>query len=139
VKNARRHAPGITEIHSLSELMILYWISGMIRAGSESLEILKLMTKTKWGSIGVIGSHGSIEITGLYIMEKSQMLSHPIDHLIMPLTSKPGRSPPGDPPTLSQKKSCQYPRNTLRKCSTRVKSTQASRQQRHLLSWFQTT
>jgi hypothetical protein len=89
--------------------------------------------------IGLIGSHGSIEITGLYIIEKSQMLRHPIDHLITPLTSKPGTSLPLDPSMLSQKKSCQYPRNTLTKCSTRVKSAQASRQQERLLSWFQAT
>ena len=137
VKNARRHAPGITVIHLLSKSMILYWISGMICDGSESLETLKSMTKTKWRSIGLIGFHGSIEITDLYIMEKSQMLCHPIDHLIMPLTSKQGRSPSGDISTHSQKKSCKYSRNTLRKCSTRVKSAQASRQQERLFSFFQ--
>jgi hypothetical protein len=103
-RNAKRHAQGITAIHSPLKSMILYWISGMTLDGSESLETSKSMIKMKWKSIGLTESHGSIETSNLSIMEKSQMFCHPIGHLTMPLTFNRVQNPLGDPLTLSQKR-----------------------------------
>ena len=109
----------------------------MILDGLESLETLKLMIRMKWKLIGLIGFHGSIEITSLCIMEKSPMSCLLIDHLTMPLISRQEKNPLGDLFTLSPKKSYQYSRNSSRKCLTRERSAQASHQQVHQSSSFQ--
>jgi len=136
VKDARRHAQGRTAIHLPLKLIKLYWISEIILDGLELLETSKSITRTKWRSIGLIGFHGSIQITSLCIMEKSPMFCHPINHLTTQLTLKHERSPYGDLSTLSQKKSYQCSRNTSRKCSTRERSAQVSHQQVYISTLF---
>jgi hypothetical protein len=55
------------------------------------------------------------------------------DHVI---DIKAGKEPLGDPSTLSQKKSYQYSKNTLKKCLIRETFAQASHQREYLSSSF---
>ena len=61
------------------------------------------------------------------VTQPHQSFDHSID-------IQPGKEPLGSQSMLSQKKSFRYPRNTLRKCSTKERSAQASHQQVHLSS-----
>ena len=136
-RNATGHAQAITAIHSPSTLMTQYCISAIILDGLESLETSKSIIRMKWKSTGLIGFHGSMEIRSHCIMERSPITCHLTNPLPMPLISKWARNPLGDPSTLSQKKSYQYSKNTSKKCSIWARFTQASHQQEHLFSSFQ--
>jgi hypothetical protein len=92
-RNAKRHAQGTTAIHSPLKLMRLYWISEMILDGLELLTTFKSMMRMKWKSIGLIGFHGSIEITSLWTMEHSPKFCHLIDRLTMSLISRREKNP----------------------------------------------
>jgi len=103
-KNAKGHARGITAILSLSKSMILYSVLGMILNGLKLLETLKSMTRTKWRLIGLIVFHGSIKITSLYIMEKSEMFCHPNRSFDHTTDIQARKEPPSGPIyALSQK------------------------------------
>jgi hypothetical protein len=137
VRNARRHAQGITAIYSPLKSMILYWILGMIVDELKSLQALQSIIRMKWKSIGSIGFHGRIAITRLCILEKSPMSCHLMAHLTNRLIPKHLKNPLGDPSTLSHKTSYQYCRSTLMKCLIRKGFVQASLLQECRLSWFQ--
>jgi len=105
--------------------------------GLEFFATSKSIRRTKRKSIRLIAFHSSIKILSLHITERPPMYCHLTDHSTMPLISKPERSPLGDLSMLFQTRSYQYSTITSKKCFTRDTSTQVSRQQVHLFSWFQ--
>jgi len=137
VRNARRHAQGITTIHSQLMSIMLYWILGMILDELKLLQTSKSKMRTKWKSNGLIEIHCSREITSLYILEKSPMSCHPIDHLTMPLRFQQDRNTLGDPSILTQRTSYQYSKNISRKLYTSGGSAHPSHQQVHQSSFCQ--